>query len=881
MSISTTRTNTIGTFRDESNGTFRIFTGISYTRGEEVQRDEEGHIIIRDELQLLVPEMLYPLLHSGGGIDEIENTTIDTTIDGEHLRIFQGGDRLNPIEIITNETLPVEAPEIITNETLPVEAHEIIDSTGIDLLIDIVSKSEQDPTERSKFMRILRQRLGGRTHGILEEMSSITKKQLNPFDDVLIGTREVFTFQAMPQSCKTALLLFAAWVAGIRNKMPTVLLTLNRCAEYERFNSQVPKFNSFVQECAYVMGYTGDIPLLSIYNGDEKLKMTADIRTMNSGVPLVTPYKIPIAVFMTNPKKITNTRDMLKTLSCETGFDHTDDHTVLDGKSMNALLILDEAELTIKTDDQSSRLEQEMEKSVDMMRNSDDVVGVTGNSMIDSFTTRINISATQHAFALSNRPDLRTRKFIQAIPSTNYSSLTYGSKQVVRKECISHHAMVEDMLERDVHEDYRCDRQGLVMDSQRTYKTSSQQKEALECMKKLVGLPKDLKKGLFSCTWESVGISVYTYCTDTQGILSNANTFKRSPVPGFTDLYKYTSLPCTTDIVNDALIVSAERTYINSYPGLMGYIDSCYEKNDDGERVSIDSMLPGFPLVYKTILFAFSMTGRSIPVKAFTHAFPLTDMYGDFSDASNRCESLIQAFGRICGVDTSTQTRTLWASKAQFEKLSSSISRLPFYNGVIQDNTSMEKKIREFRRIVDSTPDGGSVIDSEHAHMCEHIFTSRPGVCVGVKRERKAVEEVLSRKKVKVNDVAIPVDDTWTQLPIILLPEDKKDAGDVPIAGAMGEYVAATPGQLENLATYMEYPIENGGNTRKQLLILVLKKAGTFGCYLSTREMRNISPLIYESSKKGRHADELNSLTSGENPSVRSSGHGKWRWIGS
>ena len=108
MSISTTRTNTIGTFRDESNGTFRIFTGISYTRGEEVQRDEEGHIIVRDELQLLVPEMLYPLLHSGEGIDEIENTTID----GEHLRIFQGGDRLNPIEIINNETLPVEAPEI-------------------------------------------------------------------------------------------------------------------------------------------------------------------------------------------------------------------------------------------------------------------------------------------------------------------------------------------------------------------------------------------------------------------------------------------------------------------------------------------------------------------------------------------------------------------------------------------------------------------------------------------------------------------------------------------------------------------------------------------------------------------------------------------------
>ena len=771
----------------------RIFLGAELTmRDEEIERDQHGNIRVSNEWQLNLPSILYPHLAVGYSVtgvqDAVQNRIGNPTGPGTGNEGIEAGGRSSgpgtgrpddPIDVDPEEPENPEEPDNPGELEEPVGPNTPFDpESGIDLLIAMVSGGEQDPCERKRFMTILEHRLGGRTTGILEEMENIHKCQHNPFHENVFGQREVYNFQSMPQSCKTMALVFAAWVAGIKNKMPSVLLTLNRSNEYERFNSEVPKFNALVKKCAKLMGFTDMdlVPIIRISKGEEGCEsFNRHISTMKEGVPMVNKYVIPVLTFMANPKKLGDLREVMETISVYTGFDST-------GKSAYAILIIDEAELTIKSEDGSTVLESSMNQSVPM----DNAVG---DSITDSFTTRINISATQQAFSIVDRPDNRERRFIQAVPSSNYSSLTTGPKEILRRECLSYDEMVENMLEHGGE----VDRQGLVMASKKTRTKVDQQKEAFDCMAKRVDIDYDSKMGLFTCSWDGTGITVYTYCIYTAVKLRGTHTFtEKESVDGVEGLYRFKSNNCARDIVDDKLVTSkirkderiVDRTHIKSYPALMGFIDSLYPRDGEGVRIppTGDEVFP-CPLVYRTIVFAFCMTGRSIPVKAFTHAYPLTDMYGDFSDVSCRSESLIQAFGRICSVDTNNQRRTIWASESQIKKLTDAISELPFYHNLIREGRNLTVMNQEIQLRVNYTQDGVEITDPDSAFIEKHLLASRTGVCSGVKRLREETSGYADNRHIRIRENPMPQDPSWSQPGMLPIAVAVPIVNAVPVSG--------------------------------------------------------------------------------------------------
>ena len=249
------------------------------------------------------------------------------------------------------------------------------------LLVEIISFVEQDPTMISynKFKRtfsnglsILKNRNNGRVNvrDLISLMKRINKDQENPFVNCDLEDNQIMHLNALPQSVKTSAMAFIAWKCGVLKSNPSVFMSFNRCNEDKRFDKTFRKFNKMVEYFAEAIGINkNSTPVLKTHLGDitkvgnDYGKSVEKMRKYfyNPDEPRNGDYFIPVVVVMPNESKMNKIGDFLDRISYSTGLDSSN-------KSMNAILISDEAELHIKSRDKSSVLEKLMHNKVFRLR---------------------------------------------------------------------------------------------------------------------------------------------------------------------------------------------------------------------------------------------------------------------------------------------------------------------------------------------------------------------------------------------------------------------------------------------------------------------------------------------------------------------------------
>ena len=242
------------------------------------------------------------------------------------------------------------------------------------LLIDVVGAFEQDPISRRKFMRKLRRRgnFNARSisrRNILETMRAIVKDQENPFAEVPVEENQTTFFYSMTQSCKTGSIIYYMWKAGITKSKPSVLLSYNRCGEEARFADSGHSFNNLVMDCAELIGLDKNmVPVVSIIDQTGSDDYITKVKDMHYNRDTIvgedgSGYAVPVMVVLTNYQKVTNlVQKVIKEISFEVGLDE-------ESNAMDALLVIDEAELAIKSaTGDNSKLERAMAETVSLTR---------------------------------------------------------------------------------------------------------------------------------------------------------------------------------------------------------------------------------------------------------------------------------------------------------------------------------------------------------------------------------------------------------------------------------------------------------------------------------------------------------------------------------
>ena len=615
----------------------------------------------------------------------------------------------------------------------------------METLVKMVGAYEQDQCPRSgnafqASLLDLSTELKPRCDLILARMRGLDHAQRNAFEDITIEERELVYFVAMAQSCKTGSIIFSVWKAGILRNMPSVMMSFNRLGETDKFARAAASFNEIVKKCAVAMGLSDEkvnsVPVVGVFTEKEsssKLygKAVGKMGEMRNRKDFSGSYEIPLMVVMTNPKKIQTLRKSLKHLSKTMGVDS-------DG-AMKALLIMDEAELTIKAgkkvrnssgefDNVCASLEKEMNTTVELRQPTPVRHGEMGGyiprtmpSMCEAFTSILRVTATPHAFAYKTEKTTKGRIMVLAEPSRNYwtfrKSSHWDCKLITRMEASSSSDMTDEMVKQGLG-----NRHGMVMvskGSESTSMTNRQREMAKDCAKRY----KEGGSPLVSVAWDGKGVNVYTSCDDVIRKLTLNATYTSVQSVGVKHFKSQKSYP---EFMSDMVVLQ-------------------------------ETTLPSL----KTVLYSYCMSGRSTPIKSVEHKLPLTDIYVDLSGQGGHDEAIIQAVGRLNGIDERPQSmgKFVWGTNSVLNHLYKIVGEVPYYVDKIRNGCNITTALLDVASDASSERMGGSVDDDEGCSMLTHGKRTRPGICTEAKIAEKEMRAVF--KKRKVTPVAPVYDNTY------------------------------------------------------------------------------------------------------------------------
>ena len=710
------------------------------------------------------------------------------------------------------------------------------------LLIDVVGAFEQDPISRRKFMRKLRRRgnYNARSisrRNILRTMQAIVKDQDNPFAEVPVGEDQVTFFYSMTQSCKTGSIIYYMWKAGITKSKPSVLLSYNRCGEEARFADSGNSFNNLVMDCAELIGLDKNmVPVVSIIDQTGSDDYITKVKDMHSNRDTIigedgSGYAVPVMVVLTNYQKITNlVQRVIKEISFEVGLEE-------ESSAMNALLVIDEAELAIKSaTGDNSKLERAMAGTVSLTKKlplgphnlptdtpSSRACSVEG--IYNAFSSRVHVTATPHAFAIVDpRDSVYIPQVITATPSVNYWAFAkrtdWRCKTITPVVAESSAKMVDEMLKPNLG-----NRQALVMGSSgndSTFSKAKQQKMASDCARRVAreGLASD-SMAFLTIAWEGDKITVFTSNQYLKEKLEKTGSFSHStpfPVnndnPVVVSRFESKGGRGKETELDEEGVVRVNHSNIRSYPVLMSLLNEL--KEDDCF----------FPAEIKTVLYSYKMSERSTPIKAqIGHEFPLTDMYVKILSHD---EGIIQGAGRLCGIDNRKQSlgKFVWGTIDSLTKLYDAVKQVPYYIDKIAHGENMTELSKKVAISTGSKRNGECFHDSDGVVGRSSVNRTRPGLCGTIKSDEKRIKDNIRTKRLRVD--APSYDHGYSSLPDL----SSFGSGSGGVSGS-----------------------SQGRTVNDRLLDLFLNNGGT----LSKQDMRRLDPDLCDILCK-RHWKVLNQM---------------------
>lgn len=678
--------------------------------------------------------------------------------------------------------------EILDNLAFAVKANSPEErDMDMETLVKMVGAYEQDPTKRASqdfhtSITRIAESLRPRCDLILSRMRDLDHAQKNAFEKITIEESQIVYFVALAQSGKTGSIIFAAWKSGILKNMPSIMLSFNRAGETKKFESAANKFNSIVRICATSMGLTPKqikcVPLIEVFTEKKKssilycaaVKRMVSLRTCED---FSEPYCIPFMVVMTNSKKVIAMRSTIRHLS-----------KVVDRDShgaMKAILIMDEAEMVIKgyktvkisigqRKKVPTSLEYEMESPVELCR-INEVCGVPGATYITSekassihsaFTSSLRVTATPHAFVYKTMDTYKEKIIVSAEPSRNYWGFcvddNWGCKTISRRRATCSNDMVDEMVIPGLG-----NRQGMVMVSSEDESTSrniAQNEMAKDCAKR--AKDRMFAGGFVSIAWDGDGVNVYTTCPLISSFLNTDAGYKSITSVGVRYFKSKKTYP---DFMSSMVVFQSENTHVE----------------------------------LKTVLYSYGMSGRSTSIKSSCRQLELTDIYVKLSGVGGHDEGVIQAMGRINGVDEREQCmgKFVWGSDSVLDHLYKILAEVPYYIGLIMSGCNITESMDDVTRAAMGERRGGRVDDVYGCCQKTHGKRTRAGICVDAKRSEKKMRVTLKSRKVTPMCSGIPSTNGYMNMqgPVVI---DRSDH-IVSIASRVIDLLNSVPGRTMSM----------------------------------------------------------------------------------
>lgn len=475
-----------------------------------------------------------------------------------------------------------------------------------------LSHMEMDPCNQDKWLdRCLAKTRDGDIRTVLESFKSEDKDQIGGFIHMPV-TQELFiSTVAPPQAGKTQGILLASVEAAYDSGILTVMGVMNSVLETGRFRDTAKKLNGILSKVAGALGIQpGNAPQLKIFDEGSVLTYRQALTAWAGGSNV-----IPVFVVMMNNTKFNKFQaNHLPFLTNAVGRDRS-------GRP-KTMLVVDEADLQYKTENNTSQLE----KSIFGQKFT---IGAERFATLqDAFTTIMNVTATPQALAMGDvRFGGRTPVVYEPQPSKNnfqyHSKDGWNNKIVTRRIADSVNEMYKNMMDDEVN------RSALIYEAGNC-KIAGRSSAALSTAKRLAG-----NEGLITFAWSSNKIESFT--SDPFWL----DIFETAPPGVFTRKQE-----------SEGVSKFVGTKSVRSYPDVISYL---------AQRVGSGST----SAKYKFVLFACEMAARAVPIKGRGHEWCLTDMWIDAPNMPQ--EARIQVCGRLCGIDLEGEIKTLWCTEEEHE----------------------------------------------------------------------------------------------------------------------------------------------------------------------------------------------------------------------
>lgn len=560
-------------------------------------------------------------------------------------------------------------------------------------LARFVSAIEWDPIEMTKWLKTY----GGND---LDNPREITLSQVYALSDTRkmknimetggsIGMNVMLYFIALTQSGKTNSMMFNLWREGLLHGHPGVLYTHNRSGEGYRMKEDAEKFNWIVTVCAKMLRLQPEeYALLDFYHSEDKRGAEKFITALKENQA----DKIPVYSDLGNSSRVNKHEDLVEKMSKHLGRDaptyiDSDGFSANDG-AMKAFLVIDEAELLVKPD--SAKLSEVLRKPVNLKllvpnprSRNPSYENTRKESLLKCFTSVMRVTATPQVFTYKNHhvnsPSVIPRVPPLVItrvqpPSPNYWAYkkeeSWLCKQVT---CVN--APTKDgwkVMVQHMMSDIQNTRHGMCASVSRVKDQETKAKTAAREF-----------PNLLTCAWNGKGIRVFTTCESMASELRGTGAFVGTVIDGSVHCFKSLVKSTASQEWEDGVLKNSK---ICTYRGLMTFISN--------------KCLPQVP---KTLLFAKDMVMRSVPVKAYDHSLPLTDMF-HFVSSQVHDENIIQLLGRLTGNDTRTQLekKYLWGSESLMSILENALNVLPTFVGLINEGKTWAQVADEMKTGLES-----------------------------------------------------------------------------------------------------------------------------------------------------------------------------------
>ena len=588
----------------------------------------------------------------------------------------------NDIILIDDDTSSTATPTITRSPLMSILTHMEMDPTSQDAWIDRALVKFGHPGSSS----------------LLDIFKNEEKKQIGGFIDTPIGPDTFNTVIAPPQAGKTQQILFSVMEAAYDMGVLSVIGVMNSILETPRFRATADKINLIISRVAGEMGIPlENTPVLRIFDDGSTVTYGRALAAWGKGSNV-----IPVFVVMMNNVKFNRFQeDLLVAISGTVGRD--------DKGRRKIMLVVDEADLQYKTENNSSQLE----KSIFSRKIS--LGGDHFDSLYGAFTTIINVTATPQAIATGD-VDFGGRRPVVYEPEPSSTNFQYHKKPLWKNKIItrvttdSKEEMYEDMVKDENN------RIALVYESANC-KVSGRSTAASSTAKDLSEYP-----GLVTFAWSSNKIEIFTADRYWIDLFDGAEqgVFTRKPL--------------------DKGVVSFTGTKsISSYPDVIHYMSG---------------RTAGTPRC-KFILFAKEMTDRAIPVKGKGHEWPLTDMWIEAPKIPQ--EARVQVCGRLAGIDPIGTVKKLWCSEEEHEIHKKAIDTVQYivdklFSKGIGAREAIEKTRKTLVDLTEDTPIVSKIVVDEEGAISHlgGVRISRPSAGKRVRDMAVETKRMVKDKKMKL-----------------------------------------------------------------------------------------------------------------------------------